>query len=720
MRHRVNHSMAIKPAALSWLMCCTLLVMTGVTAPNRAYAIDWDVFDWFGSTVSEAPATEPAQPRQPVPIDQPHAIDDLAYGDLLFEFYQEHYFSAITKILVAKERGLFKNNSEHAELVLGALYVSYGLLDSGESIFNNLLNDYTSQEGADESWYQLARIFYKKGNPQRALDVLTNNIMEPIESRATEHVLLQVLCHIRLGQVSQAQSLTPYLKIDRAHSIFVRFNLGSAFAQLGDMEQAAGYYKDILNGNQPRSELDKTVHDQSALSLGIHYLRNNELELAEQTFHRIRLYGPVANRALLALGWTHFHADRKIDALTPWMTLNERPLTDPSVQESILNVPFVYENLGALQDSLDGYKAAYKIFRNQRRKLNVIKQDIQKPDWIEKISPVEHSSADIMGTLPEFQLPVNDEVTQHLYHYFASNEFQRLYKDYRELQRLYLVLSHWERQFPSFDEMINTHVNRLNELAPKAEHAVQQSQKFYAYSRVKLDEFETKLNEIIANDDIAGLANVAQLAQKERLDAIEATLEQLNDTDMYAEEWDKLALLKGLLLWDLNALAIDKRWEASKEQITLNNMLTELENRIRAVAAAREVRLNRFYGFETRVIELRQRVAQLKQETAQNLRSQRQVMQTVAVSIIEQQQKHLDTMRAKSLLSIARLQDLGYMQERDRKKLREKSIIFELEAENAEQTESTSSTAATDVIPVEEKGAAKNLGDVIRRIFETD
>ena len=690
-------------------------VALGLATPASVYALDLNPLNWFGGDApqAEAAAVE-EQPREPIPIDQPHAIEDLAYGDLLFEFYQEHYFSAITKILVAKERGLFKNNSEHAELVLGALYVSYGLLDSGESIFRNLLNTYTSPKGADESWYQLARIYYKRGQTQHALGILTNNIVEPLESRAAEHVLLQILCHIRLGQVDQAQSLTQYLKEDEAQSVFVRFNMASAMAQLGDMEQAAGYYSDVLVKSRPTSELDKTLNDQAALALGIYYLRNNQLDLAEQTLNRIRLYGPVANRALLALGWTHFHAERKLDALTPWMELNERSLTDPSVQESILNVPFVFEELGALQDALDGYKSAYKVFRNQRRRLEAIKQDIQRPDWIENISPVDISGQDTMGKLPEFQLPVDDEVSQHLYRYFASNQFQKLYRDYRELQRLYMVLRHWEQQFPSFNEMINTHVERLNELAPQAEDAIEKSKNFYAYSRVKLDEFEARLNEIIANDDLMGLANVSQLLPKERLDAIEAALTQLDDPDLYYEEWEKLKLLKGLLMWDLNATAIDQRWEATKEQVAMNNMLVKLEERIRAVMSAREVRLNRFYGFETRIQVLYKQIKDLEMETAAQLRQQRRQMQDVAVSIIEQQQKQLDQIRAKSLLAIARLQDLGYMQERDRKRQQDQTLLLELGAEPA------GNDAEAETTPAKGQEPAQNLSDVIKRIFSDD
>ena len=709
-----------------------LLCLMSVSSAH-AFQFSLDPFDWFEEdTNTLAPEfqeqTELAQekaPKEPVPIDMPHAIEDLAYGDLLFDYYQQHYFSAITKILVAKERGQLDDNTEHADLVLGSLYVSYGMLEEGEAIFTRLLETHSSQRGADESWYQLARIHYKKGQPQKALDILTHNIVEPVESRQVEHLLLQVLSHIRLNQLDQARQFADYLKDEKDLSLFVRFNLGAAFAQLGEVERAKQHYQFILN-RTPKTELDKTLRDQSALALGIFHLRNNELELAEQTLKQIRLYGPVANRALLALGWTYFHSDKMEDALTPWMELNDRPFYDPSVQESVLNVPFVYENLGALQDALDGYNSAYKTFRTQRRKLDDIKGAIMEPTWIENISPVDLSGQDVMAAVEQFQLPVKDSASPHLYRYFASNEFQRLYNDYREVQRLYMVLIHWERQFSSLHEMIATHVNRLNELAPQSEQAIKNSQNFYAYSRVKLQEFEAKLSEIIEKDDLMGLANSAQLAQKARLDAIEEALTALDDPDTYAEEWNKLKLLKGLLIWDLNALAIEKRWQATKDQIAIENLLVELEDAIRAVTNAREVRLNRFHGFETRIIDLRTRVTGLQNQVAQALRAQRNSMQKVAVGIIEQQQKQLDHMRAKALLSIARLQDLAYMQERQRKQKRDESILINLQDDESGQSSdgtSTQSSASQDgsrqytqEVPVSEE-TSKSLSDVIKKIF---
>ncbi|HEX4937517.1 MAG TPA: hypothetical protein VFX11_02515, partial [Candidatus Kapabacteria bacterium] len=96
------------------------------------------LFSFGEDDAAEKPAAETA-PAQPIPIDQPHPVGDLAYGDLLFEYYQQRYFAAITKILVAQQRGLLSRDAEHTQILLGALYISYGMLDKGEAIFRQLL-----------------------------------------------------------------------------------------------------------------------------------------------------------------------------------------------------------------------------------------------------------------------------------------------------------------------------------------------------------------------------------------------------------------------------------------------------------------------------------------------------------------------------------------------------------------------------------------------------
>ena len=48
-------------------------------------------------------------------------VQDLAYGEVLFEFFQEDYFAALTRLLAAQKRGELEHHGPEAELMLGGI-----------------------------------------------------------------------------------------------------------------------------------------------------------------------------------------------------------------------------------------------------------------------------------------------------------------------------------------------------------------------------------------------------------------------------------------------------------------------------------------------------------------------------------------------------------------------------------------------------------------------
>ena len=69
----------------------------------------------------------------------PQQVNDLRYGEALYHFYQEQYFSSITNLMVAKKRNPITSQSVDPELLLGGLYLYYGLHENASSIFSGLI-----------------------------------------------------------------------------------------------------------------------------------------------------------------------------------------------------------------------------------------------------------------------------------------------------------------------------------------------------------------------------------------------------------------------------------------------------------------------------------------------------------------------------------------------------------------------------------------------------
>ena len=102
--------------------------------------------------------------KVPVRLDKPHPVKDLAYGEFLFDYYQKKYFTSISKAMIAEKRGLLKHHQAQTQVLLGSLYVGYGMLDEAEIIFSSLLKSATAKSVRNKVWYHLSEVYYKRGS----------------------------------------------------------------------------------------------------------------------------------------------------------------------------------------------------------------------------------------------------------------------------------------------------------------------------------------------------------------------------------------------------------------------------------------------------------------------------------------------------------------------------------------------------------------------------
>jgi hypothetical protein len=76
----------------------------------------------------------------------PSTVQDLQYGEVLYHYYQQDYFTSIIRLLTAREQSRLPHHADEAELLLGGLDLSYGLRDEAEAIFTRLLDADSTRE----------------------------------------------------------------------------------------------------------------------------------------------------------------------------------------------------------------------------------------------------------------------------------------------------------------------------------------------------------------------------------------------------------------------------------------------------------------------------------------------------------------------------------------------------------------------------------------------
>src|SRR5260221_6430006 len=163
----------------------------------------------------------------------PHVVQDLHYGDVLFYFYQDDYFDAITRLLAARELQRLPNTQDEAELLLGGLYLSLGEHVEAGNIFEKLLNTNTSEAVRNKAWFYLGKVWYQRGylqESERALRQVSDKIQPRISA---ERYMLLAQLMLREERYDDAIAALNAWHGPPDWTAYAQFNLGVPLVRAG-------------------------------------------------------------------------------------------------------------------------------------------------------------------------------------------------------------------------------------------------------------------------------------------------------------------------------------------------------------------------------------------------------------------------------------------------------------------------------------------------------
>ena len=291
----------------------------------------------------------------------PHVVEDLAYGDVLFYFFQDDYFNSITRLLAAEQEGRITHHRDEARLLLGGLYLSLGEHVEAGKIFEELLNQNTSEQVRNRAWFYLGKVWYKRGyldESERALRQVSDKT-EPRISAERYMLLAQLM--LQQGRYDDAIAALGSWHGAPDWTAYAQFNLGIALVRKDRLADAAPYLDRVGQLNTESDEL-LALRDKANLALGFAYLQKQRAAEARPVLARVRIEGPYSSKALLGVGWADAGLGDFKRALTPWMALRKRNLLDSAVQESFLTVPYAYLQLNATGQAAEYYTSAIDSF----------------------------------------------------------------------------------------------------------------------------------------------------------------------------------------------------------------------------------------------------------------------------------------------------------------------------------------------------------------------
>ncbi|MEO0996786.1 MAG: tetratricopeptide repeat protein, partial [Pseudomonadota bacterium] len=381
-------------------------------------------------------------------------VRDPHYGHALFEFYKEDYFAAIVELLAADTMERMPNHEDDGELLLGGLYLSYGMHDDAATIFDRLLAERTDEAVRDRTWFFIGKIRYQRGYPETALAALTSIQGELPEELEPERRMMHSQVLMQLGRYDDAAAVLDRWKGPDDWYHFASYNLGVALIRSGDIAAGAARLEDI--GSRRGSDREElfSLQDKANVALGYAYLQNDRPLEAKSVLQRVRLDGPFSNKALLGVGWADAELENYRRALVPWLELRGRDLLDSAVQESLLAVPYAYGKLAANSEAASQYLLAIESYVDETRRLDDAIGRIESGELVDELLSLD-PGRDVGWFWQLDEVPDSYE-SRYLYHLLAGHEFQEALKNFRDLRSLQGNLTAWRDNADVFDSMLDT------------------------------------------------------------------------------------------------------------------------------------------------------------------------------------------------------------------------------------------------------------------------
>jgi len=590
---------------------------------------------------------------QSVERDRPSAVQDLAYGEVLFYYFQENYFTALTQLLMAQTRDQFAYHEGEAELLLGGLYLSYGQHRQAGEIFGRLLEQSAEPSVHDRAWFFLAKIWSQRGyraQAEQALARIGTSLPAELEP---ERQMLAARVLMEQGRFEAALALlSDWRAPDDEWVGYARYNIGVALVRLGRVEEGVRVLDEVGQLRSSDAALSG-LRDKANVALGFAWLQAALPEHAGPSLQRVRLHGPFSSKALLGAGWADAERGDYRAALSPWLELSQRAVLDPAVQESLLAVPYAFSQLGANRQAADHYLAAIDTFNAEIGRIDQAIASVEQGAFVDDL--LRNRVTDESGWYWRLDRLPDSIESNYLYELVASNDFQEGLKNYRDLLYLRSNLARWADSLGVFTDILDTRQRAYAQRLPLIDRS---------FDRVDLDELgaarvdlESRLIAIERDENVWALGTPSEQAAWAALESLAQKLDLAGDAPGVAALRDKHAFLRGVLFWNLYRDYKARLWQANRNLRTLERDYRTAQRAYRQVDLARTEWPDKFADLTQRIAGLTPRLSSLTTGLEQLIERQAQLLERLATRELSAQRERLSTYLVQARFALAAVYD---------------------------------------------------------------
>jgi hypothetical protein len=597
------------------------------------------------SAVSAAPAGTQA----------PRELKDLYFGEALYHAFQGEWFDAIARLdtelaqhygVDEPERDSLYYHIHHAEFAVGDFELAYRMHRRAGRAITAVIEGNVPAPVRNEAIFRLARIYFQKDQPVNAFYAIERISGEVPDAIRDDVVFLRAQILMANGRFAEAASILKGLQNTKNLEGFSTYNLGIALIRDGkeaDGRRCLDRAGQINSGNG----LTLAIKDKSNLVLGSKLLEEKNFENAKLALDRVRLSGPFSNRALLGSGWADASREEFRRALVPWSILVTREVTDASVQEAMLAVPYAYGKLNVHTKAALMYGSALEKFGNEIEKLDASIKSIREGYFLKALVR-EELKQDANWVVKLRQLPRTPE-TFYLLELMASHDFQESLKNYLDLEALRRKLAAWQCDLDAFEEIIARRRDYYQPLLPGIDREFRQIDSQMRLRLEQRDHIEKRLKAMLVAPRPDYLATSQERIAAEQITRMEQALADGATGGIHA----RIKRLRGVLTWQIYTDYDRRLTEAHRHLRDLNHEVELLQRQYTAFVRTRQAATQSYLGYDDGIRRQRILIRAAGEKIDELMARQGHMLEVMAVNELTGRRERLAEFQIKARFALA-------------------------------------------------------------------
>ncbi|MGC1952815.1 MAG: tetratricopeptide repeat protein [Gammaproteobacteria bacterium] len=588
----------------------------------------------------------------------PKELKDLHFGEALYYAFQGDWFGSIARLdtelkqhygVDEPERDTLHYHVNQAEFDVGDFELAYRMHQRAGRAITAVIEGNVEAPVRNEAIFRLARIYFQKDQPvnaQYAVERISGAVPPEIRDDL-DFLRAQIL--MANGRFAEAARILRDLQAAKSLEGFAAYNLGIALIKDGK-ELEGRQYLDRTGQITSNDELTLSIKDKANLVLGSKLLQEKNFDGAKLVFDRVRLNGPFSDRALLGSGWADALQGRFERALVPWSTVVTREVTDASVQEAMLAVPYSYGKLNVTGKAALMYGSALEKFGSEVDKLGASIESIREGHFLQALVREEvKQDADWVVKLRE--LPHTPE-TYYLLDLMASHDFQESLKNYLDLEQLRTKLGSWERDLDAFEEIIAQRRAYYEPLLPVIDREFRRLDSQMRLRLEQRDRIEQRLKAMLVVPRPDYLATAEERIISEQIALLERKM-TAGGAAVPGDVEARIARLRGVLHWNIHT-EYDRRFtEAHTHLRDLNGEVVRLKREYAAFVRTRQAATQSCEGYDDLIRRQRSLIRAAREKVGELMARQGHMLETMAVNELTARRERLAEFQIKARFGMA-------------------------------------------------------------------